>query len=220
MPKPSTILDYLLILSPRVVLIMAQPSHGSSSSPKPGTSSSRSSMSIINDDGMVGGLQYRRKEVMDGDRVRISEMARRRRHRGIPSRRPFVQDTSLPPYRSNTVKISENRPPVARQCAIIHQSKSSPGKELSSRVRNDSFVDISPAVNENWDHASREPSEVFSEYGELSPPPTPRLQRLSTPDLEPLSKVDPFCDCLGCYTVSLHPNEHQSQVSKRYCTSS
>jgi hypothetical protein len=219
-PSHSTLLHYLCsILLLRVVLIMVQPSHGSSSSLAPTVSSSQSPSSITADDRAVKGLRYRREEIVDGNCVHISETVPRRRRHEISSRLKSDQDTPLPPYRSSTIEISENRPSAARQSIIIHQSKSSPGKELSSRARNDSFVDIPSAVNEYWDLPSREPSEVINEYGELSPPPTPRFQRLPTPDLEPLLKVGSFCDCWGCYRESLYPNEYQGSASKRCCSS-
>jgi hypothetical protein len=199
---------------------MAHSSRGSSSSPAPSMSSSQPSTSIIIDDRMVKSLQYRRIEVVDGNCVRISETARRRSRRGIPSRRVPIQDTSLLPYRSDCIKVLRTRSALAKQSAIVHQSKSSPNEELLSRTRNDSFIDIPSAFNEDWCLPSREPTEVSNEYVEpLSPPPTPRFQRLPTPDLEPL-KAGSFCDCWGCSTVSQHVNEHQGQVSNWYCPSS
>jgi hypothetical protein len=198
---------------------MAYPLYESSLSPAPSMSSSQSLMPINVDDSVMKGLQYRRKEVVDGNCVRISETVRRRRRRGITSRPLPEQNLSNTQYRNSAVGNSKTKSTHIKQSAIVHQTKSSSEKDLLSRTRNDSFIDVSAAVNAILSVPSRGPSENSCGYVELSPPPTPRLQRLPTPDLEPL-KAEEFCNCWGCYEISVNSMEHHGQVKKRYCLSS
>lgn len=176
---------------------MGQPSLAGSSSPEPTTTSSQSSMSTTERRRTIGDVQYRYKEVVDRDCNRISETARRRRPQGSLTENGSSQNSSILSDRVINIEALHTRPTPPRQSPIIHQGRSSPDDKLSLQPRIDSFVEISALARENWHSISRKPSEALFKNVELSPPPTPRFQRLPTPDLEPL-KVSAFCDCQGC----------------------
>jgi hypothetical protein len=197
---------------------MVSPLYESSLSLAPSMSSSKPLIPINVDDSVMKGLQYRRKEVVDGNCVRISETVRRRR-RGITSRPLPEKSLSKTQYRNSAVGNSKTKSTHIKQSVIVHQTKSSSEKDLLWRTRKDSFIDVSAAVNASLFVPSRGLSENSCDYVELSPPPTPRLQRLPTPDLEPL-KAEEFCNCWGCYETSEHSMEHHGQVEKRCCPSS
>jgi len=194
---------------------MAYPSYGSSSSPAPSMSASQLVMPINADDDVMKGVRYRRKEVVDGNCVRISEAVRRRR-RGITSIPLPEKNLANTQYRKSAVGDSKTKPNHIKQSTIVHQTKSSSEKDLLSRTRNDSFIDVSAAVNASLFVPSKGSSKKPCDHVELSPPPTPRFQRLPTPDLEPL-KAEEFCNCWGCYEISENSMKHHGQVTKRCC---
>lgn len=180
---------------------MAHSAHQSSSSPAPSTLSSNPATPFTSDQRMVDGVQYRRNVFVDGDHVRISETPRRRRPREVLARHVSAQDTSNTSNRNSEMAVSQTNSAAARHSPIIHQNTSSPVEEFSSRARHDSFMDISYSANEGWSMTSRQSSQVSYQRVELSPPPTPRIQRLPTPDLE-LLRMDSFCDCQTCHSMS------------------
>lgn len=180
---------------------MAHSVHQSSSPQAPSTLLSNKATSFSNDLRMVDGVQYRRNVFVDGDLVRISETPRRRRPREVHAGHVSAQDASNPSNRSSEMAVSQTNSAAARQSPIIHQSTCSPVGELSSRTRHDSLMDTASSANSGCFLPPGQSLERSHQHFELSPLPTPRTQRLPTPDLE-LLRVDSFCDCQTCHLMS------------------
>lgn len=188
---------------------MAQSSpQSSSSSPAPHAMSSNAAISLSTSRNVVDSIQYRRNIFVDGDRISISETPLRR-PREFAAHVP-LQDYPDQPIGSSGKVVLQTNAATARQPPIIHQSISSSVEE-SPRTRHDSFIDIASSVNESWCMPSRQSSKVSSQQVEIPPPPTPRVQRLPTPDLEPL-KVNPFCGCQPCISMAALSIEEKSRT--------
>lgn len=180
---------------------MAQSLHQSASSSAPSTWSLNPSTSSAGSRWMVDGVQHRRNVFVDGDRIRISETPRRRRPREIGAAQVSALSSSSSSKSSSEIPASHNKPAAASQSPVIHQSIASPVDELSSRTRHDSFMDIASLVSDSWCQPSRPSSEVSYQHVMSSPPPTPKIQQLPTPDLK-LLEADSFCDCQACCAMS------------------
>jgi hypothetical protein len=142
---------------------------------------------------------YRTEKVADGNIVRVFDTPRRG-HRATGQSTPAVIRRSATP----TQDVRQKKKAGLHQCAIkpdvvvlrgISSDTSTPSTQTSHR----SDEDVRGGCNEA---SQTTPQKVFSiffdSFGLPSPPPTPKLNRLPTPDLEPLEQRS-FCDCCGRY---------------------
>ncbi|OCL13202.1 hypothetical protein AOQ84DRAFT_120411 [Glonium stellatum] len=149
-------------------------------------------------------MEYRRSEHTNGNVVRVQES---RRHTqpsaasGLSSsaRRPAASTSVVPSIQSregwrmpsNAVLVPNFKDRPAAAAAEVHVTR------LVGKTRN---LRRKPAVIQNFSDAfPKGESALFSnksfrQHDLPSPPPTPRFQRLATPDLPQLEEAR-FCDC-------------------------
>ncbi|KAF2803605.1 uncharacterized protein BDZ99DRAFT_167573 [Mytilinidion resinicola] len=166
-------------------------------------------------------MEYRRVESHDGAVVRVQEY---RRHASSPAGaasdhtsggRNFAAKTEGPSMKAaNRSKEQRKRP---RQ-VVVEADYSGRRSDSSHHVIGDpprlSRSHAKPVIHQNSPDAAKNVTQTqlnvkntgFIQPDVPSPPPTPRLGRLPTPDLSDLDET-PFCDCC----------EESSRF--KYCTS-
>ncbi|KAF2432101.1 hypothetical protein EJ08DRAFT_659446 [Tothia fuscella] len=179
------------------------PLEGSSSSLRTTSPSSAQTMSSIQSTKpIVNTSQYRRKVIADGNVVRVFESRRRhcRRRRGnfdTTSRTDtFRTDSST----SDSLLLAslKSDQPASKSLAVqspVQDENVQPISLAQPRTQQKPLIYMPP---KSFGKATTSSSEriVGNSRREdlLTPPPTPRLRRLPTPDLEPM-KAREFCDC-------------------------
>lgn len=172
----------------------------SSSLPKMDGSSSSSLSHSYEQSERQPSVKLRRYEVVDGQQVWIFESPRRRQ-RKLPKhhrlddphhRSPSLMDTGIAVTRDGSYGLLEKRPTLDSSLlsANDHLQPAQPSSKRS----------VADQVNQHGGIASTSEmkSKLMEEQADLtSPPPTPRITRLKTPDLPPL-KMRLFCDCQPC----------------------
>jgi hypothetical protein len=149
-------------------------------------------------------VKLRRYEVVDGQHVWISESPRRRR-RKVPKYHPLedanrcpssLMDTGIAVVRDGSYGLPEKRPTLDSSLLPVsdHLQPAPPSskRSVADQVRqHGSIVSTSEIA-----------SKLMDDRADLtSPPPTPKITRLKTPDLPPL-KMRLFCDCQPCQQTS------------------
>ena len=148
--------------------------------------------------------KLRRHEVVDGQQVWISESPRRRQRKVPKYRRPedvhrcplSPMDTGIVVVRGGSYDLLEKRPTLDLSLLPtndhLQPAPSSPKRSVADEVRQHGDVVSTSEIA----------SELLEDQADLtSPPPTPRITRLNTPDLPPL-KMRLFCNCQPCQQTS------------------
>jgi hypothetical protein len=185
---------------------MAYSSHeGSSSSPSntsPSLSQSTNVISSIED--TMNDIRCRQKEIVDGNVVRIFEYSRRRHDKSLPGPNAISHRAKSP---SKECRNDRNhRSEVAdRTIVVVHAVLSSQKPSVPAQTsRYSALESISERANSTLE-VSKQSDETYFQYSSLpTPPPTPRIQRLLTPDFD-FWKERRFCDCCHRHrTKALH----------------
>jgi len=176
-------------------------------------SSSQSSLSIVINERVVEYVEYERKEVDVDEIVRVFATARRR---GISPGSGAIKHTPSPIGLSHGIEAADKKNRVSQRPVVVHQTKTSSDASISTQARNDSFIDLPSVSREALLFSSNAHRATTDDRGELASPPTPRIQRLPTPELQSL-KEGVFCDCRGCNRVykSLNDRDHQNRGRQR-----
>lgn len=134
---------------------------------------------------------YRRVDYRDGQHVRVVESRRR------PHRVEYVEPVAH--HRPSSELVGKSEVSQAASCALssLVDRKSRDRPVLADHVtpysslsRTKAFVIQTPRP-----HRPSKSSTIFQQSDEpITPPSTPRMERLSTPDLDDLDQR-PFCDC-------------------------
>ena len=148
--------------------------------------------------------KLRREEVVDGQQIWISESPRRRQRKMPKSRRPedahrcplSPMDTGIAVVRSGSHDPLEKRPTLDSSLPTSNEhlqpAPQSPKRSAADQFRQHCGVASTSEIT----------SKLLEDQTDLtSPPPTPRITRLKTPDLPPL-KTRSFCNCQPCQQTS------------------
>jgi len=148
--------------------------------------------------------KLRRHEIVDGLQVWISESPRRRctvpksrRPEDVHRRPRPSMDTGMDILRDGSYDQLERRPTLDSSSLQpsndhLQPAPPSPKRSVADQIRrHDSMMSTSEMS-----------SKLLKEQADFtSPPPTPRITRLKTPEL-PSLKVKLFCDCQPCQQAS------------------
>lgn len=150
-------------------------------------------------------IWYRQKEIAEGNIVRILESTGRR-HRDVSSNPHSGANSSSQNdshRRSGRLRRGNDS---GKSSVLIHHVKPSSQSQFLNPASQQS--PISAAFNHmtKTSISEKEADAVWEDSGPLSPPPTPRIQRLPTPDLDPI-KDQPFCDSCGRFPKRDHDAE-------------
>jgi hypothetical protein len=154
---------------------------------------------ITSDEESYDGKCYRQREVVDGNIIRVFN-ATRRPHGADRQQKPALIDhLNKSPQGLRRINDAGGYQSAIRPSVVVCESKSSGTSIPSSRIFQRSNDKTDGQNNEAPQNASQESFEMlFGPSGLPSPPPTPKLVRLPTPDLEPMEER-PFCNCCGCH---------------------
>jgi hypothetical protein len=199
---------------------MAHISHEAAPSSSPSSTSSPPLAAIESREECFDSPRYRQKEVADGNVVRLFESQRRRRRKDEqPS--AFEADHPNKSLQKNRRFVDASRPLGAKRTSVIvHAPKSSAtSAPLAQRPQ---WVDAR-ATEDHIKHSQHTEEEGFDKlvgrlvrFSELpTPPSTPRMERLPTPEMEPLNER-PFCNCCGrCSMQKAHRVDESVNLGDR-----
>lgn len=147
--------------------------------------------------------KLRRYEVVDGEQVWIFESPRRRQRKVPKYHGPedahrcssSPMDTVIAVIRDGSHGPLGERP-ILDSSLLSTNNHLQPVSPLSERSITDEAKQHGDVVS-----TSEIESELRENHDLTSPPPTPRIKRLKTPDLPPL-KMRLFCDCQPCQQTS------------------
>ena len=148
--------------------------------------------------------KLRRHEVVDGQQIWIFESPRRRRRKVPKCHRPEdahrcpqpSMDTGIVVMHDGSHGVLEKRPTLDSS-SLPANDDLQPAPPLSKRSIADQARQHGSIVS-----TSEMASKFMADHEDLtSPPPTPKIARLKTPDLPPL-KMRLFCDCQPCQQTS------------------
>ena len=150
-------------------------------------------------------LLYRRMDYRHGNVVRITESRRRSpvvsspgSNQSIPSLHLMPKETPITPsYKSLKVSSPLHSHSTRSSQQHRHQGGTKPSK--SSSKSKAQVVIVQGPISVSVDFQKRDAVPHVS-VGIYTPPPTPRISRLATPELDDLEER-PFCECCTSRTA-------------------
>jgi hypothetical protein len=148
--------------------------------------------------------RYRQKEVVDGNIVRLFESHRHRRRDDRP--RTFGANRLNKSLQTGHLIVDTSNPLGAKSTSAVVQvakalTSPAPSAQRSQWVDGRTSEGCIKYMQHERGKGFDELDEALFHLSELpTPPPTPRMERLPTPELEPLNERS-FCDCCGRYSM-------------------